>query len=511
MSGALGAAPAGEIDLLVVGGGTAGAALAGIVARDTDKRVVLLEAGPDYGPLGSGRWPADLLDARRLGLSHDWGYEGLAHPTHGMPTPFNRARVIGGCSAHNGCVALVGHRRDYDHWAEIGNQGWDWESVAPSFERAKRSLRVRLVDDTELTPFQAAFVGAATAAGIPRVVDLCDPNADSGVAASPVNIADGIRWNSAFAYLDPVRDRPNLTIVGHALVDRVEVRQGRAVAAEAIIDGERVRVPARRIVLSAGAYGSPAILLRSGIGPVGDLREIGIEPVHPLPGVGRRLADHPAVCLEFRGSERLNRQMAEFGQRGWLPEEQTLAKARSRHCREAFDLHLYAVSNEDPEAGAWRYMVFVAAMTPRSAGTVRLASADPAVAPVIDHGYLSDAEGMDLAVLLYGVELAREMMHGAAVAWAFDGEVRPGSERRSRGELARWVEETVGIYYHPGCSCRMGPESDPEAVVDHTGKVHGLEGLYVCDASIFPVLMRANTNLTAAIVAEHLAGSIGAL
>lgn len=326
-----------DVDLLVVGGGTAGAALAGIVARDTEQQVVLLEAGPDYGPLSDSRWPADLLDARRLGLSHDWGYSGLAHPSHTQPTAFNRARVIGGCSSHNGCVALLGHRRDYDRWAELGNPGWGWASVAPAFERAKRALRVRIPGDHEVTPFQFAFVAGAVAAGIPRVADLNDPDDDAGVAPSPANIHDGIRWNTALAYLDPVRQRPNLTVIGDALIDRVEVRDGQAVAVEAIVGGRRQRVAARRIVLAAGAYDSPAILLRSGIGPARELRSLGIEPVHDLPGVGRRLADHPTVILEFGGSAELDQAMDAFAAGHWLPDEQTLVKTRSRRCREAFD------------------------------------------------------------------------------------------------------------------------------------------------------------------------------
>ncbi|HEX5504196.1 MAG TPA: GMC family oxidoreductase, partial [Thermomicrobiales bacterium] len=347
--------PPARADLLVVGGGTAGAALAGLVARETDLAVVLLEAGPDYGPLGGGRWPADLLDARRLGLSHDWGYAGLAHPSHRAPTSFERARVIGGCSAHNGCIALLGHRADYDGWARRGNPGWDWEAVAPAFARATAALRVRLVDDAELTPFQAAFVAGATAAGIPRVRDLNDPDDTVGVAASPVNIADGIRWNSALAYLDPVRDQANLTVVGDALVERVVIEGGRAVGVEAVVGGERVRVAAERVVLAAGAYGSPAILLRSGVGPPDELRALGVRPVHALPGVGRGLADHPTVVLRYRGAERLDRAMADFAATRWLPDEQTIAKARSRHCAEAFDLHLCAVTYQNPATGEWAY------------------------------------------------------------------------------------------------------------------------------------------------------------
>ena len=503
-----GAIPA-EIDVLIVGGGTSGAALAGLLARDTNLAVVLLEAGPDYGPLAAGRWPADLLDARRCSSSHEWGYSGLAHATHAAPTSFSRARVLGGCSAHNGCIALLGHRLDYDNWAARGNIGWGWDAVAPAFARAKAGLRVRFGDDAELTPFQAAFIDGAAAAGVPRVRDLNDPDDRAGVAAAPVNIHEGRRWNAALGYLDPVRDRPNLTIVGEALVDRVELRGGRAVAVEALIAGERRRLPARRIVLAAGAYGSPAILLRSGIGAPDALRPLGIAPAHDLPGVGRNLVDHPAVALRYRGAERLHRAMDTFGASRWLPDEQALLKAASGHCREAFDLHLYSVSGQEPATGAWEYTVIVSSVDPRSSGAVTLASADPTAAPLIDHGYLSDPDGRDLDVLLDGIALARAAATSAPVAPLYDAEIGPAAGRTARADLADFVRGTVGIYYHPACTCRMGPADDPLAVVDPGARVHGLDDLYVCDASIFPTIMRANTNLPAAMLAEHLAPRIG--
>ena len=496
-----------EIDLLVVGGGTSGAALAGIVARDTELNVVLLEAGPDYGPFIAGDWPRDLLDARTFGGSHEWGYRGLAHPSHSEPTAFERARVLGGCSAHNGCVALLGHRRDYDHWAELGNAGWDWSSVEPAFARAKQALRVRQPADSELTPFQAGFVAGAVASGIPRVDDLNDPDDTAGVSPSPANIYEGTRWNTAFAYLDPVRARPNLTIIGKALVDRVEVQAGRAVAVEAIIDGTRQRIAARRIVLAAGAYGSPSILLRSGIGPVDDLTLLGIESVHPLPGVGRALADHSAVQLSFH-SDALDREMRDFQSEHWLPDEQCLSKTRSSLCREAFDLHIYSVSGWEAASQTWKYNIFVSVVAPRSSGTLKLASRDPEVGPLLDHGFLSDPEGHDAAVLADGVEIARQIIAASPLADRLGDDPRLGAGPLSNAQIADFVQRTVGIYWHPACSCRMGPASDSEAVVDPAGKVHGLDGLYVCDASIFPVIMRANTNLPAAMLAEHLAPSL---
>ncbi|MDQ6833119.1 MAG: GMC oxidoreductase, partial [Chloroflexota bacterium] len=330
-----------------------------------------------------------------------------------------------------------------------------------------------------------------------------------GVAASPVNIADGIRWNSALGYLDPVRDRPNLRIIGDVHVDRVEVANGRAIAVHAMIGGQPVRIPAARIVLAAGTYGSPAILLRSGIGPADDLRPLGIAPIHSLPGVGNGLVDHPTVKVHFAGTERLHRAMDDFEARQWRPDEQSLAKARSRRCTEAFDLHLYSVASHPPGGNSWVYQVYVSSVLPRSAGSVKLASTDPEAPPIIDHGYLSDVDGEDRAVLADGIELARGIGAAAGVAPLYGDETVPGSAHETRADLNRFIERTVDIYYHPTSTCTMGPASDPFAVVDPTGKIHGLDGLYVCDASIFPTLMRANTNLPAAMVAEHMAAGIG--
>jgi choline dehydrogenase len=364
---------------------------------------------------------------------------------------------------------------------------------------------VRDVADDELTPYHRAFVDGAVAAGIPRSADMNDPDENEGVSGSPVNIHDGIRWNTALGYLDPVRGQPNLTVVGDALVDRIEIRDGRAIAAHAIIDGEARRIEAGRIVLSAGAYGSPAILLRSGIGPADELRELGIEAVHDLPGVGRSLADHPAVGLVYRGSEQLDAAMVSFEHEHWTPDEQALLKARSSRCTEAFDLHLYSVTMRDPETGERRYWVTVSSVAPRSIGTMRLASSDPAAAPLIDHGYITDEGKEDLEVLLDGIRLAREIMAHSLRSGLLAEETAPGPGITERDDLIRFIEQNVGIYYHPTSTCRMGPATDTASVVDPNGKVHGLDGLYVCDASIFPVIMRANTNLPAAMVAEHLA------
>jgi choline dehydrogenase len=497
--------PAGA-DIVIVGGGTAGAALAGILARDTRASILLLEAGPDYGRFADGGWPADLLDAQRLPETHGWNYAGLAHPTQLKPTSYDRARVLGGCSSHNGCVALAGHRRDYDTWAELGNPGWDWASLTPAFARARTTLQVRQVEADEVTPFHGAFVEASIAAGLAQVDNLDNPDGVSEVGFSPVNIRDGVRWNTALAYLDPVRDRPNLRIEGNVEVDRIEIRGGRAVAVHVGGPAGSQRIAAQRIVVSAGAYNSPAVLLRSGIGPAEELRALGIEPVHALDGVGRALQDHSAFTMAFRGSPALISQMHAW--KGWLPDEQALAKARSRDCREAFDLHLISYTPALRDGIGRNFQMQAICVDAHSVGSVTLASADPSVAPRIDHGYLSDPEGHDVAVLQDGVELLRRIASSGPLADLLtldDAELQalpPGSDLRPL------LGRRVGIYYHPACSCRMGPASDPLAVVDARGRVHGLDSLYVCDASIYPRLMRANTNLPSAMLAEHLAPAI---
>lgn len=497
-----------DADTVVIGGGTAGAVVAGLLAERSDERVLVLEAGPDYGRFDSGRWPSDLLDARALGYSHDWRYtSGDSYPSRIVN--FERAMVIGGCSAHNGCAAIWGSTIDYDGWAAIGLEGWSTADLLPVFARASQRLRVRHYSNDEVTPFQQACLDAAVKAGIPLTQNLNDLDEDEGISPSPVNIWNGTRWNTAFAYLDPVRDRPNLTVLGNCVVDRLVISNGRASAVRYLGPDGPAEVTAERFVLAGGTYGSPAVLLRSGIGDPADLREVGIEPMLALPGVGRNLHDHPAVNVIFKGTPELEVAMTAFADRQWAPEEQTIAKLRSRHYpagEPGFDLHIYPVGGPDAttETG-WHWYFPVACMTPRSRGAVTLRSNDPRQEPRIEHRYVSDPEGHDRRILADGVRIARELSAQSPLREVLGEELAPGPDVADEAAIERWVEESVAHYYHPVGTCAMGPASDPLAVTDARGRIHGLDNAFVADCSIMPVIPRANTNVPAAVVGERIA------
>jgi choline dehydrogenase len=465
----------GSAEVVVVGGGTAGAVVAARLA-EAGRDVLVLEAGPDPGPFGDPRWPADLVDATRLGTSYDWGFDsGATYPD--QVVGFERARVIGGCSAHNGAVQTWGHRSDYG-WAD----GWSADDLLPHFRRASEVLKVRTYAVDELTPWQRAWYEAAPAAGLPHLADLNDLDETVGIAPESVNVVDGVRWNTAFAYLDPVRD--GLVIAGDAPVDRVLVERGRA-RGVLLADGERVRADV--VILAGGTYGSPAVLLRSGVGSPDDLRRLGIPVEVPLPGVGANLHDQPFVLMTWEGSDEIRAAM-DGG--GWMPDEQVMAKAASSADPDVFDLHLLPYSPTHLGDGR-TFHAGAACLRPRSRGQVTLASCDPNVLPLVDHRFLTDEEGHDAAVLAEGVELLREIAAG------------PGMRRVLGRELE--VSTRIDSYWHPVGTCRMGPAGDPDAVVDPRGRVHGLEGCYVADCAVIPFIPRATTMLPAVVVAERVA------
>ena len=492
-------------DTVVIGGGTAGAAVAGLLAERGGQSVLLLEAGPDYGELEAGLWPAELLDGRVVARTHDWSYTSAAsagQPGHAL----QRARVVGGCSSHNGCIALWGSRADYDGWAKAGNDGWSTDEVLPYFRRAAARLGVRHFEPDEITPFHGACLDAMVGVGIPPSDDLNDLDEAVGAAMAPVNIRDGMRWSTPFAYLDPVRNRRDLTVVGDALVDRIKLDRSKAISVEMVRKGERATIATGRVVLCAGAYGSPAVLLRSGIGPSADLAKLGISSQIDLPGVGRNLHDHPGVSMKHHGAPLFDSLMEDFIAEGsTVFTEQSLAKARSSRCGEAFDLHIAPTTSAGPDQdGRWECGMYVALMAPLSRGNLALRDKDPESSPVIDTGYFTDPGDEDLVRLMDGVSMTREIARQQPLAELIGAELEETAGMITTGDLRR----NSLHYFHPVGTCKMGPDSDSAAVVDPTGRVHGAEGLYVADASIMPVVPRANTNLPTLMAAERIVAGL---
>jgi choline dehydrogenase len=427
-------------DVLVLGGGSAGCVLAGRLSEDENRTVCLIEAGRDYGPYDAGGWPGELLDSGGIPEGHEWDPD---------ESPFSplRAKVLGGCSAHNACL-LVWPPDAPPGLEPYLRQALDTIAPEPFFFR-----------EDEFSPWFAGVAEACTAHGLE-------------VAAGPYNIRDGVRWNAAFAYVDPARGRPNLTTRGDALVDRVLFERDHAVGA--VVDGETIA--ADTVVLSAGACGSPAILLRSGVGREADLDALGIDVVAPLEAVGANLQDHVSAKLLFEPSDELRERTRA---RAPVPFSNGLAKTD--------DLHLLPVAGRTGDSAH----LTVALLQPDSRGSVRLRSTDPAVSPEIDHGLLSDRRDRD--ALLDGLTLAQRLAATDALRRLGRPVELPDEER---------IDTTLGIYFHPVGTCATG------SVVDENGRVHGFENLYVADASVLATIPRANTHLATLAVAEKLGSQL---
>lgn len=466
-----------HFDVAVVGGGTAGCILAARLSENLERSVCLLEAGPDYGPLAAGRWPAEVLDPRELAETHDWGVGGEDERSLG-------ARLLGGSSAHNACMVIVGAPADYDEWGP----GWSFAELRPRLDRAQTELGTARANTDRPVSFHAAFLDAAQAVGLPRLTDPNDPDQPVGVAPFPANVVDGRRWNTALAYLEGARERPNLTIAADTLVDRVELDGTRATG---VLAEDGRRFGASTVVLSAGAYFSPAILLRSGIGPERELRSHGISPVSDL-ATGTRLLDHCGAAVEWQLSASLRDEAQAHARGGGLFGPHTLAKAASSRCPEGiWDLHLLPWIYRS-EGGSYEAQVVVFHMKPLSTGRIRLRSRDPREPPLVERGFLSREE--DLQPLLEGFELTRRIAATPPLSELLRRELRPGPLATEHH-----VRKTIRNYFHPAGTCAIG------TVVDSECRVLGVDGLRVADASVMPTIPRANTNLTTAAIAERVA------
>lgn len=526
-------------DYIVVGAGSAGCAVAARLSVDPSTRVALIEAGGEDSSV-LVRAPMGFALAAKIGR-HVLRYQTVPQAGLNGRRGFQpRGKVLGGSSAVNAMIYCRGHASDYDGWAAAGNPGWDYASVLPYFKRAEDSechganewhgaggpLGVSWLRDP--FPSTLAFLEACTASGLAPT----DYNGarQEGSSLAQVTMRGGERCSAARAYLAPIRERANLAILTDATVQRIVLDGHRASGIDLVRDGKAERVTARReVIVCAGAYGSPQLLMCSGIGPAAALREHGIDVLHALPGVGQNLQDHLTANLNWRSP----RRDAGFalspsgaldlwrGIRRWRRERRgcitsNVAEAvgffRSNPSLAAPDIELeFLAAIVDDHTRKLHFGhgigLHVTLLQPQSRGEVRIASADTRVAPVIDPRYFSHPD--DLPRLVQGVQRALPIMDAAPLASWRGPMLAPISADDPDG-IARELRRSADTEYHPVGTCRMGPASDAMNVVGADLRVHGIAGLRVADASIMPTITRGNTNAPTIMIGEKCADLVRA-
>lgn len=516
-------------DIILVGGGSAGVACAARLAQ-AGKRVLLVEAGKSDKALKS-RVPA-LMGRLVQNPDWDWCYAAEPDPSvGGRPDVWPAGKRLGGGSAINGMMFIRGHRWDYDHWAELGAAGWDYESVLPYFRRLEDNERgkdqwrgtggpIAVSEIRSRYPITDRWMAAVVEAGFPRSKDLNGEQAE-GVDLIQLSQRGGLRCSSARGYL--ANPPASLEVMLEAEVLRVDVENGRAVGVTARRGGEELHLRAGEgVVLSAGALNTPRLLMLSGIGPAEQLREHGIAVVTDLPGVGTNLQEHAGCHLVNEVSARtLNddskglagfRQLLSllFARSGALTtgigHAQAFVKSReglpAPNLQIAFSAFAFDVTPQGNLVLRDTASVasFVALMRPGSRGRISLRSADPGDGPKIEHQLLGGED--DVAQLVEGLEIARRIMDQPAVAPFVTGEVRPGAAAVGRDALTGYVRAATIPMFHPVGTAKMGMADDSMAVVDPDLRVRGMDGLWVADASIMPTIPQGNTNATAIMIGD---------
>jgi choline dehydrogenase len=514
-------------DFIIVGAGSAGCVLANRLSANPQHRVLLLEAGPrDWHPFI--HMPAGI--SKLVGSKGvNWSYDTEPEPNlDNRRLWWPRGKVLGGSSSINAMCYIRGHRRDYDDWAAAGNAGWGYDDLLPMFKRSENNERggdafhgsggpLNVADLRYRNPLSSVFLDAAVEAGYARNEDFNDADMQ-GFGFYQVTQKNGQRWSTASGYLNAASGRSNLTVVTRAMVERVQIENGRAVAIEYRVGRRKQRAEcAREVILSGGAINSPQLLMLSGIGPADHLGRHGIVVKHAAPGVGQNLHDHLDSCTVYRCTQPITYdRISEVvtGLRYLLfkdgPGTSNVAEAggfvrSSLAPDERPDLQFHFVPAILDDHGRNRIAgdgitLHACHLQPRSRGHLELASADPVAPARIFANYLSDTEGFDRRSLIEAVRTSRRIFNAHAFD-AFRGkEMFPGDNDDSEAAISAFLRRKCETVYHPVGTCRMG--NDAMAVVDAQLRVHGVDGLRVVDASIMPKIVSGNTNAPTVAIAE---------
>jgi predicted dehydrogenase (TIGR03970 family) len=523
-----------KYDVVIVGGGAAGCVLAGRLAANPQISVLLLEAGPDYPD------PAHLPDEIKFGHTrfaeapdsqHNWALRGTITEEQGA-IHVAQGKVIGGGSSINGQAMQRGFPEDFDSWAALGNNEWSYEKVLPYFRKSERDLDiqdnychgsdgpmpVRRRQSGPWPPIQQAFHAACVEAGFAPTRDKNGLH-PSGLGVSPSNNLDGVRMSTAMTHLNPVRHHLNLTVRGGVFARKILIEDGRAVGVEAESGGKVFQIEADRVVLSAGAIRSPHLLMLSGIGHEDHLHQFGIPTVRHLPGVGRNLWNHLSAQVTFKVKNGVSlaahRDAVHFSLHFTAPGSSTVNDmvlrttpvVDERQERVPGVRTQYLIGDVPPEQAA---RIVCTLGLPDGSGIVGLASADPNVQPGLNYRYLQHPN--DIRRVREGVRLAARLLQSDAYKDVVDHRLHPIDDILAEDDaLDLWIRQTVGTARHVSGTCKMGPDTDPIAVVDQYCRVKGIQALWVADASIMPRIPRSGgAHATVIMIGERVVDWIAA-